>query len=535
VDLTRSILEHDPIAELHAFLGEPSTTVADIVFALKAAAQDERVESLLLVVGQPSGLDMAKAGEIREAVARFRAAGKPASAYIEAAGTTGYYVASACDNVYLMPGGMLAVTGFLAEVPFFRATLDKVRIEPQFFGLYEYKSAADSYMREGMSDPDREQWNAILDGFWQELTAGIAASRKLDAAAVEAAIHAAPQMANEALQARLVDELLYWDMVKDRLGIAGDEEGDRVLDLADYVKSLPSGPWGVKHKIAVVYGIGAILDGESDPGLFGMPTLGSDTVSRAIRQAAEDDSIEAIVFRVDSPGGSATASDEIWREVFQAKTKKPVIVSMSYVAGSGGYWVSMCADKIVANPVTITGSIGVVGGKLNLGGLYDWAGVKWETLKRGARADLMTDTRPFSDEDAVEIQSMMGSIYEEFVRKVADGRRLPEEKVREIAKGRIWTGRQGKEIGLVDELGGLDAAVQLAKKELGIPEDEKVGIVAYPRAKTIWESFFGEDSVRILAGRAPGRLGKLLAGERLLEAWRREPVLALDPQLWLGL
>jgi protease-4 len=538
VDLSGALLEHDPIQELRSFLGEPSTLLADIVFGLEAAAEDDRVDSLLLTVGTPAGLDMAKAGELRRAIQEFRASGKPATAYIEFTTTGGYYVASACDNVYLMPGGMVWASGFLAEVPYLRGSLEKLKIEPEFVGLHEYKTANETYQRRRMSEQEREQLDAILDVFWAELTEGIAVSRGLDVEAVVEAIGDAPQTAPEAHEASLVDALLYWDQVEQRLGLSGEDDGAQEMTIHDYVRSMSPSPFATKKKVALVYGVGTILDGASDSTLFGGDILGSDTVSAALREAARDDSIDAIVFRVDSPGGSAMASEEIWREAVLAAEEKPVVVSMSYVAASGGYWIAMDGTKIVANPVTITGSIGVAGGKFNMEGLYDWIGVNWETVKRGEHADLLTDTRASSPAEREEIRALMEWTYDDFVRKVAAGRGMPEEKVREIARGRVWPGRKALELGLVDELGGISKAVELARLEAGISQADVVQLVVYPRPQGLWESLFGGSSVRALLSppvEAPGSLGKMLSRARILERLGEEPVLALDPTLWLAL
>jgi protease-4 len=285
------------------------------------------------------------------------------------------------------------------------------------------------------------------------------------------------------------------------------------------------------HRIAVVYGVGSIVDGESNPGFFfSEPVLGSDSVSRALRQADEDDRIDAIVFRVDSPGGSPFASDEVWREVERAK--KPVIVSMSYVAASGGYWVSMGADKIVANPTTITGSVGVVAGKLNMEGLYKWIGINWEEMRRGENAGLFTDTRAFTPEEEAALLKWMNWVYDEFIQKISQGRSMPEGEVRQIARGRVWTGEKALELGLVDELGGLRDAIDLAKETAGIGADTEVELVLYPRPKGFFESLVDDGGVMVTQ-RIPEPLRTIGARMEILERWSHEPGLVLDPTLWL--
>jgi len=530
VNLTGSLVEHDTAQELRELFGERILSVSQLVNAIIAAKDDDRIQGLLFIPGSPGGLDPAKAYEIRTALVEFREAGKPTHAYIEFASTLDYYLASACENLYLMPQGEVWTTGYFAAYPFLRGTLEKVHIRPDFYAYHEYKTASDMYRRREMSEPGREQMAALMDTWWRYLIQGVAESRRLEPEAVEAVMDRSPLVPDEALEAGFVDGLLYWDQVKDRMDGAADGSQDAAFTpVRKYAKTLGGG----KSRIAIVYAVGTILPGESKESLFGGAILGSGTTARAIREAREDDGIKAIILRVDSPGGSAMASEEIRREVVRTReSDKPIVVSMSWLAASGGYWISMDADEIVADPTTVTGSIGVVAGKLDWSGFYDWIGMNWEHMSRGRNAGMLTDTRGFSETQAESLEKWMSYIYDDFVGKVAEARELPEEKVREIAKGRVWSGEDALELGLVDRLGGLREAVSAAKELAGIPESEKVRITAYPRPESIWESLFGDVTREPKIEGLPAPIQRILMRAAIWEECKRERVLALDPMLW---
>jgi protease-4 len=530
VNLSGSLVEHDTAQELRELFGERVFNLSQLINAIIAAKDDDRIQGLLFVTGSPGGLDPAKAYEIRAAIEEFRQAGKPTHAYIEFASTLDYYLASACENLYVMPQGEVWTTGYFAAYPFLRGTLDKVRIRPDFRAYHEYKTASDMYRRREMSDAGREQMDALMDTWWRHLVDGVATSRRLEPEAVEAIFDRSPLVPDEALEAGFVDAVLYWDQVKDRMDGAADGSQDAAFTpVREYARTLSGG----KSRIAVVYAIGTILPGESQESLFGGSILGSGTISRAIREAREDDGIKAIVLRVDSPGGSAVASEEIRREVARTRDSgKPIVVSMSWVAASGGYWISMAADEIVAGPTTVTGSIGVVAGKLDWSGFYDWIGMNFEHMSRGRNAGMLTDTQGFTDSQAESLEKWMTYIYEDFIGKVAEGRELPEEQVREIAKGRVWSGEDALRQGLVDRLGGLREAIAAAKERAGIPASEQVRVTTYPRPETLWESLFGDATREPKIEGLPAPIRKALQRAAVLEAWEHERVLALDPMLW---
>lgn len=533
IDLSKTLVEQRQEDGLATLMGESSQSVAQVVGGILSAAEDDRIEGLVLLNRGGAYLDLAKAWEIRQALDVFRGAGKPSHAYLEGGGNLDYYVASACENVYLMPLTELWTTGFFVAVPYMKGTLDKLHIEPEFFAYHEYKSAADTFRFEDMPEADRRQWNALLDNWWSHLVDGISASRGLERGEVEEALDASPLMPAEALERGLVDALLYWDEAKDRLDGVPDGESDAHFTwLGSYGRGLGSKSG---KKIAVVYAVGVIVPGESEESLFGPSVLGSATVARAIRQAREDDSVSALVLRVDSPGGSASASDEIWREVRRTREAgKPIVVSMSWVAASGGYWISMAADKIVADPTTITGSIGVVSGKFDWSGFYEWIGMNHVHLQRGRNAGMLTDTMDFTDSQEERMRALMDFIYDEFIRKVADGRGLSEETVREIAKGRVWSGVDALEVGLVDELGGLRRSIEVAKELAGIPADEDVRLRALPRKKGFWETLMDGSKPQLGGAETPlpQPMRDALHRARVWEEWADDPVLALDPRLW---
>src|SRR5262249_54094653 len=342
----------------------------------------------------------AKVEELRDAIADFKKSGKPVFAYMERCSDLEYFLATSADKIYISPVGDVNIKGFAAQATFWRGFLNKLKIEPNIDRYGKYKSFGDSYMRENMSDAQREELEAILDSLYNRYVAAIAESRKKDPEEVKRLIDKGPYAnAKEAVEAGLADGALYIDEVKDqfkqRLKL------DKYESIASSKYNETGGGFGSgSDRIAIIYASGTITSGESSDGTFGGKTIGSDTIAAAVKRAREDSSIKAIVLRVDSPGGSALASDIIWREVNLAKKAKPFVASMSDVAASGGYYISMAADKIVAEPGTLTGSIGVVSGKLNWNGLYhDHLGINIETLKRGRNADFYSDTRNFTEEE----------------------------------------------------------------------------------------------------------------------------------------
>jgi protease-4 len=401
-----------------------------------------------------------------------------------------------------VPTALLEVTGLSAEVTFFRGTLDKLGVEAQFEGVGKYKNAPNTYTEKGFTEPHREQMSALVDSIFKEYVSAIAESRHMTPEQVEALLDEGPYDARSAQKAGLVDELLYQDQLDERL-----KGSDRVTPVRYIRKARGFGLDG-RPKIALIYAVGEITGGESQTSPFGGEFMGSDTVAAALKNAREDDDIKAIVLRVDSPGGEGTASEVIWREVELARKEKPVVVSMGDVAASGGYYIAMASDAIVAQPSTITGSIGVFGGKLTLKGLYDKVGVSKEILTRGRHSALFSDYRPWSEEERSKIRVLMTDFYRDFVKRAADGRKKTYDEMHALAQGRVWTGTEALNHGLVDDLGGLEVALKVAKQKAKLGDGE-VRLVVLPERKGFIETLLQhqEDSAQVAI---PAELRSLL-------------------------
>jgi protease IV len=488
LELDEALPEYTPQGSL-SLLGEDKQTVRDVVDALERAGEDERVHSLVARVTSTPG-SFAATQEVREAILAFRAQGKKAIAYTDsfgevAGGTGSYYLASAFDEVYVQPSGDVAVTGLATESPFIRGALDKLGARPQFGTRYEYKNAPNTYTEQTFTAPHREAMERLMEGLFSQIVRGIAEGRELDEAAVRAAIDEAPLSGPRALELKLVDGLLYRDEVYAQVKEAAGK-GARLLYLHKYLQRAGRPHAEGKDKIALVYGVGGVMRGRSEVNpLSGESSLGAESVAAALRKATEDDDVKAIVFRVDSPGGSYVASDTVRREVQRAREKgKPVVASMGGLAASGGYFVSMEADKIVAQPGTITGSIGVFSGKMVTAAFWERLGVNFETIALGRNAAMYGSDAEFTPEQLAKQDEFLDRVYEDFTQKAAAGRNLPVEKLRELAKGRVWTGEDAKERGLVDELGGLSKALALAKEAAQLPADAKVKVELYPRKRS---------------------------------------------------
>ncbi len=487
------LVPDDPIARLQ--MGK-TMTVLDVVSALERASEDRRVAGLVARIG--GGLGLAKTQELRDAVLRFRSKGKWAIAWADTfgeagSGTGGYYLATAFDEIYVQPSGDIGLTGLILESPFLRGTVDKLGLVPRLDHRHEYKNAMNVFTEKKYTDAHREATRKIMESWFGQIVRAIAEARKMSEEEVRALVDRGPFLGREALDAGLVDGLAYRDEVyekaKQRAG-----KGSKPLFLSSYLRRAGS-PYRKGATVALIYGVGQVLRGESeyDPASQ-EPTMGSDTVAAAFRAAVDDKSVRAILFRVDSPGGSYVASDTIWRETARArKAGKPVIVSMGDVAGSGGYFVAMACDKIVAQPATITGSIGVLGGKFLTTGFWDKLGISWDEVHTSRNSTMWTGTHDYSASEWERFQAALDRIYEDFTSKVADGRRLPKERVLQIAKGRIWSGEDGKALGLVDAVGGYAEALALVREAAGLPEDARIRLKVFPKKKTLFEAIFGRE------------------------------------------
>jgi len=467
-------------------------TLRDVVDAIDRGSTDDRVVGMIARVGA-APMGMAQTQELRDAVQRFRAHKKFAVAYSETFGEFGpgngaYYLATAFDHIYLQPSGDVGLTGIIMESRFIKGTLAKLGMSFHGDHRYEYKAALNYYTESKYTDAHKEEMTAIMTSWFSQIKDGICQARQIEPDKFQAIVDAGPYLGKEAVAAKLVDAVAYRDEVYgDVKSKAGD--GAELLYLDKYL-SRAGRPHDHGKNIALVFGVGGVTRGKSDyDPVEDSQSMGSDTVAGAIRAAAEDKDVKAILFRVDSPGGSYVASDTIWREVVRARQAgKPVIVSMGNLAGSGGYFVAVAADKIVAEPGTITASIGVLGGKMLTSGLWDKVGLSWDEVHQGENATMFTGTHDYTPAEWARFEAWLDRVYVDFTGKVSDGRKLPKEKVLEIAKGRIWSGQDAKNLGLVDELGGYDTALKLAKKAAGVPESDEVKIVVYPREKSFLQS-----------------------------------------------
>lgn len=468
--------------------GAKTPTVRAIVDSLRKAKVDPRVKAVLL---KPTGFESpfwGKVQEVRDAVLDFKKSGKPIYAYLEYGGDREYYLATAADKIFLMPSAPLDLVGVATYELFLRGTLDKIGAYADLHRIGQYKTAVNTFKEKGYTAAHKEMDESMNRDLYEQIVRGIADGRKKNEAEVRGLIDDGPFLPEDALSAGLVDEIAYEDQVDDKLR-AGETR--RHLDGDDYARvSLSSLGLNKGPRIAVIYAAGTINGGKSGYDPVNGPVLGSETLIEYIRQARKDSSVRAIVLRVDSPGGSTTASDAVWRELVITKTERadrPLVVSMSDLAASGGYYIAMPAQVIVAQPSTLTGSIGIFGGKFVTGGVYEKLGAKIEATSAGKRAQINSPARPYTADEGQKLDEQLQAFYDQFVERVAEARHSTPEKIDALAQGRVWTGRQAKQNGLVDELGGLDRAVAVAKQRAKIAADSDVELVVYPPRKSFYE------------------------------------------------
>src|SRR4051794_5864121 len=482
LDLSQPLVEHEPDDPLAKIRSRGKPRLRAVLRALHEAGSDPRVVGLVAKVGD-TGMTLARAQELRDAVQVFAGSGKPTVAWADTFGESAnasipYFLASGFGEVWLQPTGELNLLGVAAEVGFLRGVFDKLGVDPQLGQRYEYKNAADRLVQTDFTPAHREAAGRLAESAWEQMVDAIAKSRARTADDVRAVADRAPLFPEDALEAGLIDRIGYRDEVYTsvRRSAGGDVQllfADKWQPAASPVRKLTRAMAAKKAPgVAVVEGFGGIVTGRSRRTPLQGPSMGSDTVTAALRAAVRDDKVKAIVFRVDSPGGSAVASDSIWREVVCAREAgKPVIVSMGAVAGSGGYYVSCSADVIVAEPGTLTGSIGVLGGKFVTTGLTDKLGLAFAGISKGERARMFSSHEGFTDEERAGLERWLDRVYADFTGKVASGRAMTQAAVHEVAKGRVWTGADARNIGLVDELGGLRAALAIARERAGLPDD----------------------------------------------------------------
>lgn len=487
----------EPLAK--AFGISQKQSFSSLLTQMRKAKVDSRIGAVLLDINFP-GIGWAKADELRDAIADLRTSGKPVYAYLEIGTNREYYIATAAEKIFLSPPGDLYINGFAAEAMFYKGSLDKLGIEADVIQIGpKYKNAPDQYTRTSMGEGQKEVINAILDEYYSRFANAIAQSRRKSVEDVAGIVDAAPYTSTQAKTQGLIDDALYRDQVDDalktRLGYKADDKL-RTISGSKY-REIPSDTLGLNNgeKVAVIYASGAINSGKSSGGALSGEMVGSDTIVEAVNDAANDKSIKAIVLRVDSPGGSAMASDVMWHALENAKAKKPIVVSMSDVAASGGYYIACNANKIVAEPSTITGSIGMFMGKPVLKGLYTWLGISNEYTMRGKNAGIFRETEHWTEGEKAKMTEQANNVYyDNFLPKVAAGRNKNREEIDSIGQGRVWTGTQAKQNGLIDEFGGLEKAIEIAKQLANLPADKEVRRMVYPESKPFFESYFGGDT-----------------------------------------
>ncbi len=446
---------------------------------IRRAATDARITGLYLEI-EGTSLGWAGAGELRAAILEFGASGKPCHAWADAYDNKAYYIASACKDVYVSPAGVMLVNGFSLTTEYYSGAMEKLGVTSNFEHVGDFKSAIEPYQRAEPSEAASVAMDYMLDGLYEELVSGVATGRGVPVESVKAWIDDPPITPDSAVTRGMVTGTKYRDQVADDL--AGKER----TELSDYHED-PSGFGGGKV-VAVVHAEGAIVSGESGSPMFGGSMVGDRTLIDIFDDLREDDNVAAVVLRVNSPGGSGLASDNIWRALIRLKEAgKPLVVSMGDYAASGGYYIAAPADWIVAQPATLTGSIGVFGGKLNLGGIYGKLGITTHTWRRGAMSDLFSPISDFNEGERAKFREFLQGFYDIFLARVGEGRKLERDAVHEVAQGRVWTGSQAKERGLVDEIGGLETALKKARELAEVPDGEELRLERYPRRRTFIE------------------------------------------------
>lgn len=509
------------------FEGQSPATVRDLWSGLKRAAADSRIKAVVLA---PRSLSVGwgKLQELRDSVAAFRKSGKPVYAFLRMPGTKEYYLATAADRIYAAPEDYIDVKGLRVEAMFFKNTLDKIGVQMEVEHVGKYKDAYDVFTRTSLSPESREVYNALLDQYYGDLASTIANGRKKTVDEAKALIDRGPFVAREAKDAGLLDALGYEDQVmgdlKDKLK-AGDLKR---ISHREYLRALTPDP--SRARIALVVGEGAITQGSGSESPFGSDDgIQSGSFIRQLKRVKDDSGIKGVIVRVDSPGGDAIASDDILHEMKELSKKKPVVISMSDVAASGGYFIAATGDPIVAYSNTITGSIGVITARLNARALYDKIGIQKEILSRGRFSAMDSDYKPLTEAEREKIQQSIESTYKGFVDRVATARKKKYDDVDAIAQGRVWLGAQARQNGLVDELGGLDKAVEMIRKKANIGADQQVALVPYPSRRSLFELLLNRNEDSALMESELRRFTAQFPGARWLSAALRGGTLMLMP------
>jgi len=491
---------------LPLFQAKAPLTMTDWWQLLRQAESDSRIKAVAIMPGRVEA-GWGKLYEFQTGLSRLTKTGKPVAAFLRMPSAREYYLATAAGKIHMSPEDMLDLKGLRAELTFFRGTLEKVGVQVEIEHAGKYKDFGDMFTRSSMSTETREVLNSMLDVLYGDLVRAVGSGRRKSEDQVREMIDAGPFLARHALDRGLVDSLVYEDQFFDELAKQARVGRLARLNPRDYLRSVSGEASAGRNRVAFVVGQGAIVRGSG--GQFGQDSgIASGDFVKILRQVRDDKSIRAAVVRIDSPGGDAFASDEIWREMNLLSKRKPVVLSMSDEAASGGYYIAMTGDPIVAYPGTFTGSIGVVFGKVNLRGLYGKLGITKELLTRGQFAAIDSDYTPLSPAARQKVKAGVDENYRSFVQRVADARKRKFEEVEPLAQGRVWLGVQAKERGLVDELGGLDRAFELVRERASIPRGEKLSILVYPPKRSLLERLLENPAPM---GGAPEWLQKFLS------------------------
>lgn len=526
--------------------GEMQPHLRDLLGRLDKAAKDENLAGVILEVSNPE-VGLGKMNELRSAISRLRKAGKRVYANLEFASNKDYLIATACDRIVMPESGILMVNGLRVELTFFKKLLDKLDVKAEMIQIGDFKGAGEPFTRSEMSPEFKKQFEAVIDNFYEQMVKTIADDRKLGPEEVKKLIDEGLLTPSRAKEAKMIDMVCYEDELRDQ--IKSDLKADDVVIEKDYGKKkvdtdfsgfsgfmkLMEAMMGVEdkprrtrgEKIAIIYAVGPITSGESESGLFGDENVGSDTIVKAFRTAEQDKNVKAIILRVDSPGGSALASDLIWREI--TRSKKPIVASMGDIAASGGYYISMGAKKIVAEPGTLTGSIGVISGKIALKGLLNKVGITTDVIRRGKNSGALSPLDPFSPEEREAWLRVSKDIYGQFTSKAAKGRKMDPAKMQELAQGKLYSGQMALSVGLVDKVGTLDDAVVEAKTMAGLKAEDKVELLILPKPKSFFEQLFEGPQAEVQTRLLGREVGEVLKSAETLRKLFREPAVMLLP------
>ncbi|MBE7543472.1 MAG: signal peptide peptidase SppA [Bryobacteraceae bacterium] len=487
--------------------GQMPLTVVELYRVLRNAAQDSRVAGVFLV---PAGAQAGwgKMQELREGIAAVRAAKKPVYAWLQSPGMRDYCLAAGADKVFAGQEDLIDVKGLSLEATYFKGSLDKLGVRVEIEHAGRYKDAGDTFTRTGMSPETRESLDALLDGIYGRILSAVAEGRGKSVEEVRSIVDQGPFVAPRAQEAGLLDGLMYEREARESLAEAAGVGKDAVVTARRYLGALPRGKG---KRVAVLVAQGDILRVSSGGFLAEEQAITPRAMGRMIRAIREDNSISGVILRVDSPGGDAVASDEILSELKALSSKKPLVISMSDVAASGGYYIAMTGDPVLAYPDTVTGSIGVIYGKVNIQGLYDKLGISTEILKRGANADIDSAVKPLTPDSRRKLREGVEFIYDGFLKRVAEGRKRPVEEIAPVAEGRVWLGADARERGLVDDLGGLTLAVDKIREKAGLGSDEAVRLVVFPERKSLFQQLMQKDEDTVES--APFSAGRALLKE----------------------